>query len=114
MQWHGHVTGDEFVRAAQTGLWLNQQWQPRGLFHDQRGSSGEWGEEAAGAWLEHEWIPGIQTQCPHLRGIALLLDDKSPMPYVNAQVLLQVKRQFDFQAFYSLLPAWRWLTHLTS
>ena len=111
VRWHGHVTGDELVRAAHTGLQLNQQWQPRGLFQDLRRSSGEWGE--AGAWLEYEWIPGIKAKCPNLCGIAALLNAETPLPYSNTQVLAQLDQQFDFQVFYSLLSAWRWMDQRT-
>jgi hypothetical protein len=111
--WHGHVTGDELVRAAHTGLLLNQQWQPRGLFQDVRGASGEWGEDSAGTWMAHEWIPGIQAKCPNLRGIAVLLDAQMPVPYTNTQLLAQLDHHFDFKAFYALLPAWRWLDERT-
>jgi hypothetical protein len=113
VRWHGHVTGDELVRAAHTGLRLNQQWQPRGLFHDLRGSSGEWGEASARAWLGNEWIPGIQATCPNLRGIAALLDAEAPMPYGNTQVLALLDQQFNFQVFYSFLSAWRWMVQRT-
>ncbi|WP_400190371.1 hypothetical protein [Hymenobacter sp. B81] len=111
VRWHGHVTGDELVRAAHTGLLLNQHWQPRGLFHDLRDSSGEWGE--AGPWLEHEWVPGIHAQCPQLRSLAVLLAPATPLPYLNTQVLARLNEHFDFQVFYSLLAAWRWLNQRT-
>lgn len=111
VRWHGHVTSDELVRAAHVGLQLNEQWQPRGLFQDIRGSSGEWGEAAS--WLEYEWIPGIKAKCPNLRSIACLLNADTPMPYSNAQLLAQVDQQFDFRTFYSLTSAWRWLDHRT-
>lgn len=113
VRWQGHFTGDEFVRAANTGLLLNQQWQPRGLFHDLRESSGEWGADGAGAWLEYEWIPGIQAHCPQLRGIAALLDAKQAVPYANTQLLTLLGQQFYFRAFYSLLSAWRWMNQRT-
>ncbi|KAA9333355.1 hypothetical protein F0P96_10320 [Hymenobacter busanensis] len=111
VRWQGHVTSDELVRAAYTGLEINQQWQPRGLFHDLRASSGEWGE--AGPWLEHEWVPGIHAQCPQLRRLAVLLDSAVSLPYTNTQVLTQLDRHFDFQVFYSLLAAWRWINRCT-
>ncbi len=114
VRWHGHITGAELVRAAHTGLLLNQQWQPRGLFQDLRGVSGEWGEDGAGVWMEHEWIPGIQAKCPNLRGIAGLVDAKSPMPYANTQVIAHFDQHFDFQVFYSLQSAWRWLNSILS
>jgi hypothetical protein len=107
VRWYGHMTSDELVRAAQVGLRLNQQWQPRGLFHDTRESSGEWGE--ASSWLEYEWIPGIKAQCPNLQGIAFLLNANMPVPYSNAQLLVQFNQQFEFKVFYSLMGAWRWL-----
>src|SRR6476469_6974345 len=60
VRWHGHVTSDELVRAAQVGLKINQQLQPLGLVHDTRGTSGEWGE--ASCWVKYEWVPGIKAK----------------------------------------------------
>ncbi len=113
VRWHGHMTGEEMVRAAQVGLQLNQQWQPRGLFQDTRGASGEWAEAEASAWLEYVWIPGIKAQCPNLRGIAFLRDAVEPIPYANAQLMAQFDQEFEFKVFYSLLGAWRWLDKRT-
>ncbi|PJJ47999.1 hypothetical protein CLV45_4690 [Hymenobacter chitinivorans DSM 11115] len=111
VRWHGHMTSDELVRAAQVGLRLNQQWQPLGLFHDTRGGSGEWGE--ASAWIEYEWMPKIKAKCPNLRGIAFLLAADRPWPYSNTQLLMRFDQQFESKVFYSLLPAWRWLDQCT-
>ncbi|WP_303309586.1 hypothetical protein [Hymenobacter sp. BT730] len=111
VRWQGHVTSDELVRAAQVGLQLNLQWQPRGLFHDTRGTSGEWGE--ASSWVVHEWIPSIQAQCPHLRGIAFLLEQGMPMPYANQQLMGHLREQFELHVFYSPTLAWQWLDERT-
>ncbi|QKG52381.1 hypothetical protein [Hymenobacter sp. BRD67] len=113
VRWHGHVTGDELVRAAHTGLRLNQHWQPRVLFHDLRGSTGEWGEDSARPWLEYEWVPGIQSQCPNLRGIVTLFDARMTMPYANTLIISLLDQQFEFRVFYSLLSAWRWVDQRT-
>lgn len=113
VRWHGHLTGDELVRVSQTGLLLNEQLQPRGLFHDARGTSGDWGEASASTWMEYEWIPGVQAKCPNLRCIAVLLDAKTPVPHANAQLLAQLDQQFDFQVFYSLFSACGWMEQRT-
>jgi hypothetical protein len=113
VRWYGNVTGDELARAAHTGLRLTQQWQPQGLFQDLRSASGEWGEGSGSAWIEHEWIPGIQAKCLTLRGIAVLLDAEAPQPYANTQMLAHIGQQFDFQIFYSCLSAWQWLEQRT-
>ncbi|MBF9143753.1 hypothetical protein [Hymenobacter properus] len=111
VRWHGHVTADELVRAAQVGLRINQQLQPLGLMHDIRGTSGDWGDAAP--WVEHEWIPGIQAHCASLRSIGFLSDADTPAPYTNLLLLDKLNQEFEFQRFYSLRAAWRWMEQRT-
>ncbi|MDB5234713.1 MAG: hypothetical protein JWR44_1706 [Hymenobacter sp.] len=105
VRWHGHMTSDELVRAAQVGLKINQQLQPLGLVQDTRGSSGDWGD--ANSWLTYEWIPRMKAKCASLRGIAVLLNADASVPYSNAQVLAQLDKQFELGKFYAPITAWR-------
>jgi len=78
------------------------------MMHDAWGTSGEWGEAAS--WAEFVWIPGIQAHCPNLRVMGFLCDADTPVPYANTQLLGKLDQQFEFQQFYSLRPAWHWMT----
>ena len=82
-----------------------------GLMHDIRGTSGDWGD--ATHWVEHEWIPGIKTHCPSLRSIGFLCEADTPAPYSNTQLLAKLEQEFEFQQFYSLRSAWRWMEQRT-
>lgn len=56
-KWHGHITADDVINAAETFLDFIQAHPCPKLLNDKSEVTGDW--QDANDWLEFEWLPDV-------------------------------------------------------